>query len=72
MIPIRDETQKILSTKVKKHAIIDFVETGITGMTNAIDWVFGRQWPKAKMITKDLVDFEKNKIKESEDMLTMI
>lgn len=69
MIPIRDETQKVLSAKVKKHAIVDFFETGIVGMTTAIDGVFGRQWPKAKMITKDLVDFEKLKIAESEDVL---
>jgi hypothetical protein len=37
MIPIRDDAHKALTTNVKKHAIVDFFESGMDGLGKEIN-----------------------------------
>lgn len=73
MIPIREDAQKALTSNVKKPAIVDFFESGMVGLSNefnkTIDFLIWSKWPKAYMITKDLSEYENEKIKISEDFM---
>lgn len=73
MIPIRDDAHKALTTNVKKHAIVDFFESGMDGLgkeiNKTIDFLIWSKGPKAYMITNDLSEYEAEKIQLSEDVL---
>lgn len=72
-LPIYDDAKWILNSKIKKHAIVDFFESGMTGLTKevnkTIDALIGSQWPKAYFITKKISDYELSKIKASSDII---
>lgn len=71
MIPVRDDAHKALSSGMKQHAFIDFLATGVQGLSKSvnetIDFLIGSHGPKASMITKSMADYEKSKITISQD-----
>lgn len=70
---IHDETKKILTSQIKKHAVVDFFETGMTGLSKefnrTIDSLISSQWPKAYMITKSISEYESQKVQISKDIV---
>lgn len=71
---LQDDTKKILTSNIKKHAILDFFESGMSGLNNevnkTIDFLIWSHWPKAFMITKKISDYESSKITKSADIIS--
>lgn len=72
-LPIQNDTKGVLNSRIKKHAIVDFFESGMSGLTKevnkTIDVLIGSQWPKAYFITKKISDYELSKVKISSDII---
>ena len=71
--PIKNDTIEALQSKINKHAILDFFESGMNWLNKevnkTIDFLIWSQWPKAYMITKNISDYELSKIKISTDII---
>lgn len=67
------DTSKALQSTIPKHTMVDFIQWGIQwlwdGMNKTINLLIGSKWPKAKMITRDLVSYEEEYIKQSKDIV---
>lgn len=72
-LPIQDDTRMALQSNIKKHAILDFFESGMNWLNKevnkTIDFLIWSQWPKAYMITKNISDYELSKIQISTDII---